>query len=291
MPPLAAAHGEPGRRGGSGRGRCRAPRRSRASAAGSGRCRRPGCRVGDERRLAAELSSAATASARARPRGPRPRARRRAPSRRSRRGGRAAAARSGARRPTTHAPSRSFSTASCAVGQSRPAPATRIFACAGARLRERERLLDRGRQPRDVLAVQRGDRRDRAGVARGVAPRPLDLRRADDHLVGELGERRVGRAGDEPDSARGTPAPPRASAASSPSCETQTSTSASGGASTASSACTAQPAGLRRVERRAAAGEDDARALGQPPVGRHATQPLGLREHRTTRLARHGRSL
>ena len=30
-----------------------------------------------------------------------------------------------------HAPSRSFSTASCAVGQSRPAPATRIFVCDG----------------------------------------------------------------------------------------------------------------------------------------------------------------
>ena len=43
----------------------------------------------------------------------------------------------------THAPSRSFSTASCAVGQSRPAPATRIFACGGRGLRERERLLDR----------------------------------------------------------------------------------------------------------------------------------------------------
>ena len=68
----------------------------------------------------------------------------------------------------------------------------------GRGLRERKRLLDRAREPLDVLAAQRSDRRDRAGVARRVAPRLLDLRRADDDLVGELGERRHGRAGDEP---------------------------------------------------------------------------------------------
>ena len=97
----------------------------------------------------------------------------------------------------TQAPSRSFSTASCAVGQSRPAPATRIFDCAGSGSATRA-------PPRphpaatDVLAAERRDRRDRARVARRVAPRPLDLRRADDHLVGELGERRVGSPGHEP---------------------------------------------------------------------------------------------
>ena len=49
----------------------------------------------------------------------------------------------------THAPSRSFSTASCTVGQSRPAPATRIFACPGHGLRRLvERRLDGvGSQP------------------------------------------------------------------------------------------------------------------------------------------------
>ena len=72
-----------------------------------------------------------------------------------------------------------------------------------------------------------------------------------------------------------------------PSCETHTIRSASGGASTASSACIAQPPGLRRVERRPAPDEDDARALRQPQVARHGAQPVGLGEDRTTRLAGH----
>ena len=107
--------------------------------------------------------------------------------------------------------------------------------------RRRERLLDRARQPRDVLPVQRSDRRDRAGVARGVAPALLDLRRADDDLVAELGDRPVRRP---VTSHRG---PRQARAASSvsgvsPSCETKTSKSASrSGRSTSSSACTASP--------------------------------------------------
>ena len=59
-----------------------------------------------------------------------------------------------------------------------------LLACGAADLRL-QRLLDRARQPADLLAVQRGERRDRARVARRVAPRALDLRRADDHLVGQ----------------------------------------------------------------------------------------------------------
>ena len=61
-----------------------------------------------------------------------------------------------------------------------------------------EDALDRGRQPGDVVASQRGERRDRGGVARRVAVGLLDLRRDDQHLVGGLGERALLLAGDEP---------------------------------------------------------------------------------------------
>ena len=64
--------------------------------------------------------------------------------------------------------------------------------------RLRELRLDRAGSQAIVVAVHRRERGDGAGVARRVAPRPLELRRADDHLVDELGERRGRRAGDEP---------------------------------------------------------------------------------------------
>ena len=100
----------------------------------------------DERRLAAELLERRHRVVRALGGAAlRLRARTRAPNRRSRRGGRAAAARSGAPRRRRSAPSRSFSTASCAVGQSRPAPATMILLLAGRGDFEAERLLDRRR--------------------------------------------------------------------------------------------------------------------------------------------------
>ena len=72
-----------------------------------------------------------------------------------------------------------------------------------ARLVERlhrltKRRLDGVRQPADVLAVERLQRGDGARVARCVAPRPLELRRADDNLVDELRKRRLGVAGHEP---------------------------------------------------------------------------------------------
>ena len=69
------------------------------------------------------------------------------------------------------------------------------------RLAVLERALDEARQAGDLLAVQRGDRRHRARVARRVAPALLDLRRRDDDLVGELAERAVRLAGHEPDRA------------------------------------------------------------------------------------------
>ena len=191
----------------------------------------------------------------------------------------------------THAPSRSFSTASCAVGQSRPAPATRIFSCPGHGLRRLvERLLDRVGQPADVLAVQRRERGDRARVARGVAPGALELRRADDDLLGELGERGLGGTGDEP-------LRPREDARS---LERQRGRAlvrdadhqiGLGRREHRLERLHRRPAGLRGVERRAAAGEHRTRALRQPPTARHATQPLGLREQCATCLARHCRSL
>ena len=192
---------------------------------------------------------------RARRRGRSPRARRRARSRRSRRGGRGGAARCGARSAATQAPSRSFSTASCAVGQSRPAPATRICSCAGARLGAARAPLrpQRGARRRPRRAAPRSPR-PRTCSSRCGTSDSLDLGRRDDHLVGRLGERRVRRAGHEPASG-----PSNASsrlererrlalvARRTPSGRPR------GGASTASSAWSASPAGLRGVERRPAA--------------------------------------
>ena len=133
----------------------------------------------DERRLAAELAQ------RARPRRAARSAARPSPSRTKARTVSSIAARWPCRScsvwcasAATHAPSRSFSTASCAVGQSRPAPATSDLRCSAPARASRERLARRRRQPRDVLAAQRRDRGDRARVARGVAPRLLDLGRA-----------------------------------------------------------------------------------------------------------------
>ena len=99
---------------------------------------------------------------------------------------------------STHAPSRSLSAASCAVGQARPAPTIRTRDSSNGSTLCASAALDRVGEPGDVLAVQRVQRRDCARVARGVTPRPLDLRRADDDLVDELRERRVGIAGHEP---------------------------------------------------------------------------------------------
>ncbi len=72
--------------------------------------------------------------------------------------------------------------------------------------RRGQSILDGTRQPRDVLPVQRRDRRHRRRVARGMAPALLDLRSGDDHLVAELGNRAVGFPGHEP-----TRSAPRAS--------------------------------------------------------------------------------
>ena len=104
-----------------------------------------------------------------------------------------------------------------------------------------ELLGHRVRQPRDVLAAQRRERRDRAGVAGRVAVALLDRRRGDDDLVAE--RRQIGSSRFAVTSHFG---PANACAASSvsgvsPSWLTSTSTSASGGCSRNSSASTPLP--------------------------------------------------
>ena len=242
-----------------------------------------------EGRLAAERRAAPRRRrGHARRRGPRLRARRRARSRRSRPGGRGGAARCGARRPRPRRP-RAASAPPPAPSASRgPAPATRIFDCAGTGSVNVERRLDR---------VRRATRRPRRAARRSPRPRTCSSRcgttTARPPACRRRPRRRGRRAASRPRRSRATSArrTPRAASTVSgvvPSCETHTIRSASGGASTASSACTAQPAGLRGVERRAAPGEDDARPVGQPPVARNGAQPLGLGEHRATCLSGHG---
>ena len=79
-----------------------------------------------------------------------------------------------------------------------------------------EPLGDGVRQPRDVLAAQRRERRDGAGVGGRVAVALLDLGRRDDHLVAERRRSAPPAWRSRATSARRTPARPRASAASRP---------------------------------------------------------------------------
>ena len=81
----------------------------------------------------------------------------------------------------------------------------------------RELCRNRVRQPGDVLAAQRGERGDRAGVARRVAVallEPRACRRRPRRTAPRAGSRRL--PGDEPLRARRRRAPPRRSAASRP---------------------------------------------------------------------------
>ena len=121
-------------------------------------------------------------------------------------------------------------------------------------------------------AAPRSRRRRR--VARGVAPARLDLRRADDDLVAQGRRAAVSLPGDEPARPRHARAASSVSAVS-PSWETPTSRSRRPPAATSSSAWTASPAGHGRVERRAAPGVEQTRAVGEASVGRDLRQPLG----------------
>ena len=188
-------------RGGSGRGRCRAPRPPRASAGGSGRCRRPDAASGRASRRTPSASSAATASAARSAARPSPSSTyARAPARRPRRGSRAGAARSRTRSAATHAPSRSLSTASCAVGQSRPAPATSTRSgCARAPAARRAPPRPRPaatRCPR--RAARRSPRPRRCSSPCGTTTaRARGVQTITSSASSASGERRL--AGDEPD--------------------------------------------------------------------------------------------
>ncbi len=141
-------------------------------------------------------------------------------------------------------------------------------------------------QPGDLLAVQRVDRSDRARVARGVAPRALDLRRGDDHLVRSLRELRLGVPRDEPDVAaegllgfHGQLGPALVRNADHDVGKRRPEHGLE--------RVQGPAAGLRRVERGAAAGEDDVGFGRELLRGRNLPQPLGLREHRATCLSSH----
>ena len=153
-----------------------------------------------------------------------------------------------------------------------------------------QRVLDCAGQPGDVLAVQRRQRRDRARVARGVAPAPFDLRRADDHLVREVGLRALRLARDQPD---GPVKAPRG-------LERQRSRALVADRDEEVRAARPQhelerllgpAAGPRGVERGAAAGVEHA-ALREAPSGRYRAEPVRLGEDRAPGLlAVHGRSI
>ena len=149
-----------------------------------------------------------------------------------------------------------------------------------------ERLLDRGRQPRDVRAVQRVEPRDGAGVAHGVAPRAFDLGRHDHHLVDCVRERRALAAGDEPrlavERAHGFERQGRL-----PFVRDGDEHVGLGRREDRLERLHRPPARLGRVERRAAPGMDDGRAGGQPPVGGNTPEPVGLDANRAFCLTRH----
>ena len=173
-----------------------------------------------------------------------------------------------------------------------------VAACAGDEdLRLRRRRARPGArssatasgEPGDVLAAQRGDRGDGAGIARRVAPasaRARACRRSTS--LGELGQRES-----RARPSRATSAPARRAAASSvsgvpPSWEMQTIRSASRRREHGLERLQRDAARLRRVERRPAADEDDATrpraaAIASAPRASH----VGLREHGTTGLAGH----
>jgi hypothetical protein len=141
---------------------------------------------------------------------------------------------------------------------------------------DRKPLRNRSRQPRDVLAVERGDRRDRACVARRVAPALLDLRRADDDLVAKLGDRPVRLPGDEP--ARPSPGTRRLERERRLALvrDDDEEIGVAFGPQDQLERLHRFPTGHRCVERGPAAGEEEPPALGEAAVRRHLRQPLGL---------------
>ena len=152
----------------------------------------------------------------------------------------------------------------------------------GDRLAQLERRLDRVRQPRDVLAAKHRDRRDRARVRDRVAPALLDRRRRNDDLVRELREWALGRTRHQPRGpAEGLHRLDRERRLALVRDDDEQVGVGRREHRLQRLHCPA--AGLRRVERRPAAGEDDA-TLGQAAVARNEPQPFRLRRDRRPRL-------
>ena len=141
-----------------------------------------------------------------------------------------------------------------------------------------ERRLDRIRQPRDVVAVERVERRDRAGVARRVAPataRPPASPRSPRRRA-----RRVGSSGLAVTSQtrRRTRAQPRASAPSRPRARRRRGCRPPAvAAPPRAPAQPSRPSGRRGTTCRSRCGRTRRRAGA---VGRDRAQPLRLREDR-----------
>ena len=119
----------------------------------------------------------------------------------------------------------------------------------------------------DVLAAQRRDRRDRARVARGVAPALLDLRRADDDLVARARRAASSRApGDEPLRPGERPRRLERQRRLALVRDARRAGRRPAARARASSACTASPPVCAAWNDVPQPGEEDPRALRQPPV-------------------------
>ncbi len=180
----------------------------------------------------------------------------------------------------TCAPSRSLSTASSTVAASRPAPATTKRSCSdapsGSASSSRKTCAARSL---DVLPLERSSGSDRGRIAGRVAVALLDRGSRHDDVIDGLRERALRRAGDQPRLAR-EPAH-RLERQRGPAFVRDRDEDVGLGRVPENDLERLRGATARegRVVRRAAAGEQDARALGQPaiadPLG-HLPKPLGL---------------
>ena len=117
------------------------------------------------------------------------------------------------------------------------------------------------------------ERRDGGGVARRVTPALLDLGRRDDDLVDRLRDRALGRTGDRPGrTAPGLDRFERQRGAALV-ADRDEHVRVALGSQHELEGLGRLAAGLGRVERRAAAGEEQA-GVRKAPVGRHRAKPL-----------------
>ena len=148
--------------------------------------------------------------------------------------------------------------------------------------RRAERLLNRLGQPGNVLAIERRDRRDRSRVARRVTPALLDRRRADHDLVAGFRKRALGLARQQP--CRPSPGLHRLQRERRRAfvAHADEHVRLALGTQDELERLHGVASRLRRVERRAAAGEEQPR-VRETAIGWHAAQPLRLGSHRRAR--------